>query len=462
MPQMTHALTYLYLAAFLQYVTSAQVLRFVRTDPTANPTIITATKLFGLDVMLDSIASVTAVSFELRYSGAHTVRLAAWKPRALSRHSVYVIDLSDTATGNGSIHIGVLSGQASTEQGVDSPTVLHLDFVVLPQATHGAFVQFEARNAEAVVGGATPTIVPLRSVPLVLRVHSFITVYPGDANNDGRVNQRDFSTVALYLGQGTANGAFRGYRRQPASTLWEPQSVLAWDVEQATYADCDGSGDITLGDALVVKMNYDSSHSQTSPTSGSEVFMPQPLPETISERTFVIPHQGILSLAFELVIPGLLETPNVAVSGWTIDFIHYDPTTGRTLCIVSSNQPRDVPTIALRVCSSSGVELSPTITNAYALLEDRKTIVPLTMHLSSIEETSPQRCLRIYPQPVSDDEIAIECSQTTIASIRTSDGRTVAQLQLLPGTVRYSIAELPNGVYQLHTATCSTPFIIVR
>ncbi len=459
---MIRALTFFCLAAFLPYVTSAQILRFVRTDPTANPTIITATKLFGLDVTLDSIASVTAVSFELRYSGAQTIRLAAWKPRALSRHSVYVIDLSDTATGYGSIHIGVLSGQVSTEQGLDSPTVLHLDFVVLPHATHGALVQFEARNAEAVVSGATPVVVSLQSVPLVLRIHSFVTVYPGDANNDGRVNQRDFSTVALYLGQGTANGAIRGYRRQPASTLWEPQSVLAWDDEQATYADCDGSGDITLGDALVVKMNYDSSRSLASPTSDSKSFMPQPLPEKIVERTYVIPHQGVLSLAFELAMPASSDTPTVAVNGWTMDFIHYNPTNGQVLCIVSSDQPRDVPTIALLVCSSSGEELPTTITTAYALLEDRTTIVPVTMRLSSIEETPPQRCLRIYPQPVTDQEITIESSQAAVASIRTCDGRTVARLHLFQGTVRYSIAELPNGVYQLHTATCSTPFIIAR
>jgi hypothetical protein len=460
---MTHALTYLYLAAFLQYVTSAQVLRFVRTDPTANPTIITATKLFGLDVMLDSIASVTAVSFELRYSGAHTVRLAAWEPRALSRHSVYVIDLSDTATGNGSIHIGVLSGQASTEQGVDSPTVLHLDFVVLPQATHGAFVQFEARNAEAVVGGATPTIVPLQSVPLVLRVHSFVTVYPGDANNDGRVNQRDFSTVALYLGQGTGGGALRGYRRQPASTLWEPQLALAWDDEQATYADCDGSGDITLGDALVVKLNYDSIRTATELVHGSQGAFVQSPPVGPPSITIALTEQRIQTIAVELALPAHLESLAITAAGWTLDFVHYDTSSGRALCIASSAAPHDKPSISLHIEAGSQKVETATVVAAYALLADSRTIVPISAMISSVTQASEPTCPKINPQPASSDDLFIESSQATVATIYARDGRMLAHLPLNVGTNRYTLgAFLPNGAYWLHTDSCTLAFTIAR
>jgi len=460
---MMRAWSVLCLAALATIAASAQVLRFVRTDPATNPTAITATKLFGLDVIADSIAGVTAVSFELRYSGAQYVRLAAWKPRALSRQSVYVIDLSDTASGNGSIHIGVLSGQPSSQPGMDSPTVLHLDFVVLPTAPHGALIQFDARNAEAVVGGTTPVVVPLQPIPLVLRIHSFVAVYPGDANNDGRVDQRDFSTVALYLGQGTGGGALRGYRRQPASTLWEPQLALAWDDEQATYADCDGSGDITLGDALVVKLNYDSIRTAAEPVHGGQGAFVQSPPVGPPSITIALTEQRIQTIAVELALPAHLESLAITAAGWTLDFVHYDTSSGRALCIASSAAPHDKPSISLHIETDGQKVETATVVAAYALLADSRTIVPVSAMISSITQASEPTCPKIYPQPACSDDLIIESSQATIATIYACDGRMLAYLPLNAGSNRYPrVALLPSGAYWLHTDSCTVAFTIAR
>jgi len=451
------------LAALVTMASSAQVLRFVRTDPAANPTVITATKLFGFDVIADSIAGVTAVSFELRYTGAQYVRLAAWKPRSLSRQSVYVIDLSDTTSGNGSIHIGVLSGQPSSQPGMDSPTVLHLDFVVLPTAPHGALIQFNARSAEAVVGGARPVVVPLQPTPLVLRIHSYVAVYPGDANNDGRVDQRDFSTVALYLGQGAGGGALRGYRRQPASTLWEPQLALAWDDEQATYADCDGSGDITLADALVVKVNYDSLRTATELVHGSQGAFVQSPPVGRPSITITLPAQRIQTIALELALPAYLGSLAITAAGWTMDFVHYDTSSGRALCLASSAAPHDIPIIPFHIEAGSQKVESAAVLAAYALLADSRTIVPVSAMISSITQASEPTCPKIYPQPACSDDLIIESSQATVATIYACDGRMLAYLPLNAGSNRYPrVALLPSGAYWLHTDSCTVAFTIAR
>lgn len=460
---MMRAWSGLCLAAILTISANAQVLRFIRTDPAANLTAVTATKLFGFDVIADSIAGVTAVSFELRYNGAQYVRLAAWKPRSLSRQSVYVIDLSDTAAGSGSIHIGVLSGRPSSEPGMDSPTVLHLDFVVLPTAPHGVLIQFDARNAEAVVGGATPAVVPLQATPLVLSIHSFVAVYPGDANNDGRVDQRDFSTVALYLGQGTGNGVLRGYRRQPASIVWEPQVALAWDDERATYADCDGSGDITLADALVVKVNYDSLHTATEPVRGNQVTTVQVPPTGRPTLTIALAERNVRTIALTLALPAHLEDPTIIAPGWTMDFVHYDASSGRAICVASSPTPQDMSSIVFYIEAGSQTVETAAVVEAYALLADRRAIVAVSTMLSSLAHTSEQKCPKILPQPAQCDELTIESTEPTLVTITALDGRMLAQLQLDAGTNRYSLATLmPSGVYWLRSGGCTVPFIIVR
>ena len=74
-----------------------------------------------------------------------------------------------------------------------------------------------------------------------------IAVWPGDANNDGRVNQADILPVGLYWGnQGPARAGFE--------VDWFAQSVSPWAVPVATYADTDGSGEVDEGDILPIGM----------------------------------------------------------------------------------------------------------------------------------------------------------------------------------------------------------------
>lgn len=451
------------LAAVCTVATSAQVLRFVRTDPAPYSTVVTATKLFGFDVVADSIAGVTAVAFELRYNHAQYIRLAAWKPRQLGRNSVYVIDLSDTTTGTGSIHVAVLSGEPSSGVGIVSPTVLHLDFVVRPNAPHRTLATFDAISGEAVVAGSPATVVPLRSEPLAVTIHGFVDVYPGDANNDGSVDQRDFSTVALYLGQGTASGQLRGYRRQPPSTLWQAQRALSWDDEGATYADCDGSGDITLGDALVVKLNYDSIRTAAEPVHGGQGAFVQSPPVGPPSITIALTEQRIQTIAVELALPAHLESLAITAAGWTLDFVHYDTSSGRALCIASSAAPHDKPSISLHIETDGQKVETATVVAAYALLADSRTIVPISAMISSVTQASEPTCPKINPQPASSDDLFIESSQATVATIYARDGRMLAHLPLNVGTNRYTLgAFLPNGAYWLHTDSCTLAFTIAR
>ncbi|MFM8569289.1 MAG: hypothetical protein ACKOB6_06770, partial [Candidatus Kapaibacterium sp.] len=115
----------------------------------------------------------------------------------------------------------------------------------------------------AVTTDSGGTIVKLRSDTTTFTIHGFVPVYPGDADNTGVVDSRDATTVGAYIKQGSGTSNVRGYKRQPSSTLWLPQAALVWDSARATYADCDGSGDVTLSDNLVVQINFGKTHART-------------------------------------------------------------------------------------------------------------------------------------------------------------------------------------------------------
>ncbi len=81
-------------------------------------------------------------------------------------------------------------------------------------------------------------------------------VWPGDANNNGEVNNFDL----LYLGYAFGQ---QGAVRSGASTNWLAQTAApGWGVVfppnqlDISYADCDGNGIVDLQDILVLNQNY--------------------------------------------------------------------------------------------------------------------------------------------------------------------------------------------------------------
>ncbi|MCH8566869.1 MAG: T9SS type A sorting domain-containing protein [Balneolales bacterium] len=77
----------------------------------------------------------------------------------------------------------------------------------------------------------------------------FVTVWPGDTNNDGEVNEADVLPLGIYWNQ-------TGPVRENASTDWVGQEALVWDPVEATFADTDGSGRVNQTDLLAIGLNF--------------------------------------------------------------------------------------------------------------------------------------------------------------------------------------------------------------
>ncbi|MFM8568469.1 MAG: hypothetical protein ACKOB6_02550, partial [Candidatus Kapaibacterium sp.] len=115
------------LVALVSFSAHAQSIRLVRTDVDAGRSpFVTATQSFGLDVVIDSLDRCTSASFELRYTNARSCLFSHWKTRDLGKKGVFVYDRSDSL-GNGSVHVGALSGMGSTDSAFSDPIVIHLD-----------------------------------------------------------------------------------------------------------------------------------------------------------------------------------------------------------------------------------------------------------------------------------------------------------------------------------------------
>ena len=75
-----------------------------------------------------------------------------------------------------------------------------------------------------------------------------LTVYPGDANDDGVVDAQDILPIGRYYGK-------TGFSRSGGAT-WAPQPVQPWSVADASYADCDGNGRVDADDIKPIIANW--------------------------------------------------------------------------------------------------------------------------------------------------------------------------------------------------------------
>ena len=82
-----------------------------------------------------------------------------------------------------------------------------------------------------------------------------LEVFPGDANDDGTVNQNDVIPIGTFYGQSgpprTLGGGFN------------PTAIVPWTTQSATFADANGDGTINQNDVIPIGTFY----GQTQPTA---------------------------------------------------------------------------------------------------------------------------------------------------------------------------------------------------
>jgi PKD repeat protein len=83
-------------------------------------------------------------------------------------------------------------------------------------------------------------------------------VFPGDANNDGVVNEIDVLPLGVFW-------MLQGPGRDGDHNVWEADPALSWDPLGATYADCNGDSVVNEVDLHVIGLHWGQTHDFANP-----------------------------------------------------------------------------------------------------------------------------------------------------------------------------------------------------
>lgn len=87
-----------------------------------------------------------------------------------------------------------------------------------------------------------------------------VTVWPGDTNNDGSVDESD----VLALGQ---NWELEGPPRQDSLLNWQAKTAVEWHPPTATYSDADGNGVVDESDLFPIGKNFNKTNTHPKTTN---------------------------------------------------------------------------------------------------------------------------------------------------------------------------------------------------
>jgi hypothetical protein len=272
---------------------------------------ITATFTFGMDIYLQDLPKSNSVAFRLKYNKSNYVKFSQWLEGDYGLPQVVAFE--DTA-GNGSLIVAVSNGLTAMNDSIKSPKVIHLEFVVLQTAQNSDVVNFSFdRPIATTITDGSREIINLKADSVNFNIHGFVYVWPGDADNNGLVEHPDFAQVALYVGFGSATKNMKSFKRKSGSAIWGPHRVLTWDSASVTYADCDGNGDITISDMLIVtyNINKDTSVFKTNKKK-DEIQSKIPLPVKYATKTSISIPVKINNIDTMLAVCGELDLSQFA------------------------------------------------------------------------------------------------------------------------------------------------------
>ena len=109
-----------------------------------------------------------------------------------------------------------------------------------------------------------------------------VTVWPGDMDNDGDVDQADILKLGIYYEKS-------GPSRTGGSMNWTGQAAKTWVPREAVYADANGDGKVTPADLVAIGLNWGNTHTVSKIAAS---------PSEIAEST-----SGTLSLRSDTAFP---------------------------------------------------------------------------------------------------------------------------------------------------------------
>lgn len=154
---------------------------------------------------------------------------------------------------NGKVSIGI-SKKAPAGGSSGSGVIVDVEFLVDSNTPNGTTINFSFVNITA--NNPSGTQIILSPSGCTVTITSGLTVWSGDTNNNGVVNQADVLPIGLYWNKtGTARNC------HTSETQWIAHTAVQWNPSVATYADADGNGVVNQADILPIGVNWTRTHS---------------------------------------------------------------------------------------------------------------------------------------------------------------------------------------------------------
>ncbi|MEA2063446.1 MAG: PQQ-binding-like beta-propeller repeat protein, partial [Gemmatimonadota bacterium] len=220
---------------------------------------------FGIDINVTDVSELFGTSFDLNYDLPQYVSIFSMDsivPGPFLGTDLVFYYNTDTLAGTVSISVSRKSGVSGVS---GSGTVARVKFTFKESMPLDTLVHFTLSNVVSV--DSVGVDMTLESSTIATVSPSYKWVWPGDANNDGYVDQADILPIGVYWHDS-------GPERCNASRWWFAQACFTWDTPAATYADCDGNGFIDQADVLPIGINWHKSHSVLLASAGSAKISP--------------------------------------------------------------------------------------------------------------------------------------------------------------------------------------------
>jgi VWFA-related protein len=210
---------------------------------------------FSVDIKVgdpSSVSNLFGVSFVLIYTNTSIVDYVSATAGPFLGSDLLFYPMADDP--NGKVSVGI-SRKAPANGVSGSGVIVSVKFHVLSTAPNGSTITFTLTGIAA--NDPNGNQITLSPVGTSTNVASGLTVWPGDTNNDLKVDQADVLPIGLYWGS-------TGSARSNASSTWIAQTVTPWSTRNATYADANGDGVVNQADILPIGLNWGQVHTQTN------------------------------------------------------------------------------------------------------------------------------------------------------------------------------------------------------
>ncbi|MFC1607274.1 T9SS type A sorting domain-containing protein [Candidatus Latescibacterota bacterium] len=237
------------------------------------PEFITPGNTFEVEIVAQDVVNLFGLSFEVHFIVPEYITVDVTESGSfLGEDIVSIISVEEGREVIVSFGLTKKSGATeSNGTGVVARLVLNSD----PDTPEGTSVKFSLHDINA--NDAAGTQLTFSGLGATAFLFSGTLVWPGDTNNDGKVNQADVLPIGQFWGA-------EGHARPSASIRWESQFSKIWTTLMATYADANGNGVINQADVLPIGLNwgkeYDLVAAKTSKAmAGAGTIQPVPLSE---------------------------------------------------------------------------------------------------------------------------------------------------------------------------------------